>query len=148
MKSACVFAAPVVQVEPPLMWQPTTWLSKRVTSAVPERAVHDVQVPLSDSWVRVARYNWSAPGAEPPRPMAVGGKTLPLPLRGVAVMPGLLSPSASGKVVPVGKVQDEVGQAYVDASVDEGSARPMSASVGAMVNVLGGPQPVSDPVEA
>ena len=88
----------------------------------------------------------SAPGAEPPSPIAVGGSTYPLPLSGEAVMPGLPSPSPSGNVVPDGKLHDEVGQVYVVGSVPVGRARPMRASVGSMLKVLGGPQPVCEPV--
>ena len=55
MKSAWVFAAPVVHAEPLWMWQPTTWLSKFVICAVPERSVQEVQLPLSETRVRVAR---------------------------------------------------------------------------------------------
>ena len=71
-----------------------------------------------------------------------------MPLSGVAVMPGLPSLSLSGNVVPVGKSHEDVGHAYVEGSVPDGSARPMSASVGLMVKVLGGPHPICEPVDA
>ena len=55
MKSAWVLAAPVVHGPASTMWQPTTWLSKFETVALPVSVVHEVHFPLRDSCVRVAR---------------------------------------------------------------------------------------------
>src|SRR6516164_6190032 len=83
--------------------------------------------------------------------MLVGGSAYPVMLSGVAVMPGFMSPSSSGNIVPEGKPVVPVtalGHVKFAPSVPDGTCSPISASVGSIWKVFGGPHPICDPVEA